>query len=35
MKNLHLQYKIKENCDIITCYVEANWADNNIDRKST
>ena len=34
-KDLHLHYKRNENSDIIDCYVDADWADDNVDRKST
>lgn len=34
-KDLKLQYKRNENCDIIDCYVDADWAGDNVDRKST
>ena len=34
-KDLVLYYKKNVNCDIINCYVDADWAGDNIDRKST
>jgi len=33
-KNLRLNYKRNKNCDI-DCYVDADWAGDTIDRKST
>ena len=34
-KELSLQYKRNENCELIDCYVDADWARDNVDRKST
>ena len=34
-KELSLQYKRNENCNLIDSYVDADWAGDNIDRKST
>lgn len=34
-KELCLKYKRNENCDLVECYVDADWAGDNIDRKST
>ena len=34
-KDLNLHYEKNENCDTITCYVDADWAGDNNDRKST
>ena len=34
-KGLNLQYKRNKNCELIDCYVDADWAGDNIDRKST
>ena len=34
-KDLNLLYKRNEKCDIISCYVDADWAGDNFDRKST
>ena len=30
-----MQYKKSENCDLIDCFVDADWAGDNVDRKST
>ena len=34
-KELSLQYKRNKNCELIDCYVDADWAVDNVDRKST
>ena len=34
-KDLSLQYKKNKNCDLIDCFVDADWAGDNVDRKST
>ena len=34
-KGLGLNYKRNENCEIVDCFVDADWAGDNIDRKST
>lgn len=34
-KNLNLMYKRNENVNIIDCHVDADWAGDNLDRKST
>ena len=34
-KELNLKYKRNENCDLIDCYVDADWAGDTSDRKST
>lgn len=34
-KDLRLYYKRNENCDIIECCVDADWAGDNVERKST
>ena len=34
-KDLNLCYRRNENVEIINCYVDADWAGDNIDRKST
>ena len=34
-KELNLQYKRNKNCELIDCYVDADWAGDNVDRKST
>ena len=34
-KELSLQYKRNKNCEIIDGYVDADWAGDNVDRKST
>ena len=33
-KELRLQYKRNKNCELIDCYVDADWAGDNVDRKS-
>ena len=32
---MSLQYKKNENYDLIDCFVDADWAGDNVDRKST
>lgn len=34
-KDLKLHYKRNEKCDVINCYADADWAGDNVDRKST
>ena len=34
-KELRLQYKRNRNWELIDCYVDADWAGDNVDRKST
>ena len=34
-RELSLQYKRNKNCELIDCYVDADWAEDNVDRKST
>ncbi|XP_066595468.1 uncharacterized protein [Prorops nasuta] len=34
-KDLKLRYKRNEKCDIINCYVDADWGGDNSDRRST
>ena len=34
-KDLNMQYKKNENCDLIDCFVDADWAGDNVNRKST
>ena len=34
-KGLSLQYKRHNNCELIDCYVDADWPGDNVDRKST
>ena len=34
-KNLTINYKRNVNCETINCYLDADWAGDNVDRKST
>ena len=34
-KDLNMNYKRNVNCETIDCYVDADWAGDNVDRKST
>ena len=34
-KNLKMNYKRNVSCETIDCYVDADWAGDNVDRKST